>query len=270
MTLAEDSSADDAADDHPPDVTRRWRATRSARQRRRCRRWPVRRHPVRRRLHRRIAADGARTVALRRRDGGAPRQDSGAPGQVARGGRGAAGVAAAGAAGHPGRGRPRPGELIGWGPVHAELARAIATTPGASWWYVLTSPDGSPLAIGQVRSRPDGPARRRPRISRTTGLATGQPGHPRAPSPDSPTRPGGTGSSPRSSPRPTATPAHPTATRPRGYPGRHCAAGSTCGIEPVVFPGCRVPAHRADADHSVEHAEGGPTIDTNLSRRVPS
>jgi hypothetical protein len=25
-----------------------------------------------------------------------------------------------------------------------------------------------------------------------------------------------------------------------------------------------VPAHRADADHSVEHGNGGPTIDTNL------
>ncbi len=30
----------------------------------------------------------------------------------------------------------RPGELIGWGPVHAELARTIAAAPGASWWYV--------------------------------------------------------------------------------------------------------------------------------------
>jgi hypothetical protein len=29
-------------------------------------------------------------------------------------------------------------------------------------------------------------------------------------------------------------------------------------------PGCRVPAHRADADHSVEHAAGGETVDTNI------
>jgi HNH endonuclease len=31
-----------------------------------------------------------------------------------------------------------------------------------------------------------------------------------------------------------------------------------------VFPGCRVPAHRADADHTTEHARGGSTTDDNL------
>jgi hypothetical protein len=31
-----------------------------------------------------------------------------------------------------------------------------------------------------------------------------------------------------------------------------------------VHPGCRVPAHRTEADHTVEYAAGGPTIDTNL------
>ncbi len=50
----------------------------------------------------------------------------------------------------------RPGELIGWGPVHAELARTIAAAPGASWWYVRTDDDGTPLAIGRVRSRAEG------------------------------------------------------------------------------------------------------------------
>jgi hypothetical protein len=56
----------------------------------------------------------------------------------------------------------RPGELIGWGPVHAELARTMASTPGAAWWYVLTDAGGAPLAIGQIRRRPtsfDAPAR---------------------------------------------------------------------------------------------------------------
>ncbi|MCI0686157.1 MAG: 13E12 repeat family protein, partial [Sporichthyaceae bacterium] len=52
----------------------------------------------------------------------------------------------------------RPGDLVGSGPVHAELARAMANTPGASWWYALTNPAGAPLAIGSVRSRPRGPA----------------------------------------------------------------------------------------------------------------
>ena len=48
----------------------------------------------------------------------------------------------------------RPGELIGWGPVHAELARTMASNPAASWWYVLTDAGGAPLAIGQIRRRP--------------------------------------------------------------------------------------------------------------------
>ena len=48
----------------------------------------------------------------------------------------------------------RPGELIGHGPVHAELARSIAAASGASWWYVVTGVDGTQLATGQVRSRP--------------------------------------------------------------------------------------------------------------------
>ena len=48
----------------------------------------------------------------------------------------------------------RPGELIGHGPVHAELARSIAAASGASWWYVVTGVDGTQLANGQVRSGP--------------------------------------------------------------------------------------------------------------------
>lgn len=31
-----------------------------------------------------------------------------------------------------------------------------------------------------------------------------------------------------------------------------------------MFPGCRVAPHRTDADHTVEHARGGRTIDTNM------
>ncbi len=31
------------------------------------------------------------------------------------------------------------------------------------------------------------------------------------------------------------------------------------------FPGCRAPAHRVDADHTIEHSRGGPTVDTHLA-----
>jgi hypothetical protein len=36
------------------------------------------------------------------------------------------------------------------------------------------------------------------------------------------------------------------------------------------FPGCRVAAHRGDADHSRQHAHGGATLDTNLTLPCPS
>ena len=32
-----------------------------------------------------------------------------------------------------------------------------------------------------------------------------------------------------------------------------------------TFPGCRAPAHRADADHTTEHAKGGKTVDSELA-----
>jgi hypothetical protein len=36
------------------------------------------------------------------------------------------------------------------------------------------------------------------------------------------------------------------------------------------FPGCQMPAHRGEADHSRQHARGGPTLDTNLTLPCPS
>jgi hypothetical protein len=37
-----------------------------------------------------------------------------------------------------------------------------------------------------------------------------------------------------------------------------------------AFPGCQTPAHRGDADHSRQHAHGGPTLDTNITLPCPS
>ena len=157
----------------------------------------------------------------------------------------------------------RPGDLIGSGPVHAELARTIANTPGASWWYVLKNPDGSPLAIGQVRSRPDGPVpggRGYPGLQvwlqvtqatlDTLARQTHPPGWSRVIS-EITAKAGINTGPPNGDPRARL----PGAALRRWIHVRD----NTCS-----FPGCRVPAHRTDADHSVEHAEGGPTIDTNL------
>src|SRR5690606_21914919 len=170
----------------------------------------------------------------------------------------------------------RPGILAGWGPVHAELARTIATTPGARWWYVLANPDGSPAAIGRIRTRPNPttvtsdadvdtvcglPRRgRRPlevwlQVTHDTlAELAAQPPPGWQPVLDEittalATNPGG----------PPNT--NPTARLPGAALRRWLhVRDHTC-----VFPICGVPAHRSDADHTTEHANGGPTIDANLA-----
>jgi hypothetical protein len=157
----------------------------------------------------------------------------------------------------------RPGELIGSGPVHAGLARNIAAAPGASWWYVLTGPGGTPLSIGQIRSRPAGPdrpSRGYPglqvwlQVTPATLAALGRQSHP----------PGWdriiaeiTGKAETCTGPPNGDP------RSR-LPGAALRRWIQVRDRTCSFPGCRVPAHRTDADHSVEHARGGQTIDANL------
>src|SRR5690606_6171350 len=170
----------------------------------------------------------------------------------------------------------RPGILAGWGPVHAELARTIATSPGARWWYVLANPDGSPAAIGRIRTRPD-PAtvtsdadvdtvcglsrrgRRRLEVwlqvtKETLDELAAQPPPGWQPVLDEittalATNPGGPPNG------------NPTARLPGAALRRWLhVRDHTC-----TFPTCGVPAHRSDADHTTEHAKGGPTTDANLA-----
>ncbi len=156
----------------------------------------------------------------------------------------------------------RPGELIGWGPVHAELARTIAATPGASWWYVLT--DGAtPLAIGQVRARPAGVLRRRcgdrgPEV----WLQVTREGLNALAEQDLP--PGWTEILAEIRGKAETDPGPPKGDRRKRLPGAALRRWIAVRDKTCVFPGCRVPAHRSDADHSIEHAQGGQTTDTNL------
>ena len=161
----------------------------------------------------------------------------------------------------------RPGELLGVGLLHAELARRVAAAPGASWRYVITTPEGTPLDVGPIRRRPTttttwyhGP---RPTyrnvevwLHATAGELATLAHHP---------PPGWaallTDLTHRSTQRPGGPPnGDPTDRLPNAalrrwiaIRDRHC-----------VFPGCRTAAHHCDADHTREYATGGPTTDTNL------
>lgn len=95
----------------------------------------------------------------------------------------------------------RPGEVGGWGPVIADIARQVAKQQAGSPWRVsVYDPLGRLIHHGPVRRRP--------------------------------------------------TPTDAAFVKARDQ---------TCRA-----PGCRVPAHRADLDHTRDWAKGGPTIQENL------
>ena len=99
----------------------------------------------------------------------------------------------------------QPGELAGYGPIPAAVARDLAA--GGTWRRILTDPaSGRPVDYGTIRYRP-----------------------------------------------------------PEHLAGLVITRDQTC-----QFPGCRVPAHRCDLDHSIPHnpADGtGPTSEFNLGPR---
>jgi hypothetical protein len=100
----------------------------------------------------------------------------------------------------------QPGELAGYGPIPAAVARDLAA--GGTWWRILTYPaSGRPVDYGTTRYRP-----------------------------------------------------------PEHLVELVITRDQTC-----QFPGCRVPAHRCDLDHSIPYnpAKGtGPTSEFNLGPRA--
>jgi len=170
----------------------------------------------------------------------------------------------------------RPGELLGWGPVHAELARAIAAADTCTWWCVRTGPDGTPQAIVPLRTRPahtTAPPRERTAIG-VWGEIWIQVTDPmwtllRQGLPD----PGGGWGRvlDEITTRLTTTRAGPPNGDPTArLPGRAVRRCIAVRDRRCPFPGCQMPAHRGDADHSRPHAHGGPTLDTNLTTPCPT
>lgn len=165
-----------------------------------------------------------------------------------------------------------PGEVAGWGPVHAGLARDLTRiSAGGQWRFALTGPDGQLLHAGITRRRPRGWLRNRSAgivelqvpIELLNGIAE---------KPDLLGDWVGVVADLRRQAEPgdhaerhTARPQRPLTDDPhRRLPqaalrryiqvrDRHCG-----------FPTCRAPAHATDTDHTVDHARGGTTCDINL------
>ena len=166
----------------------------------------------------------------------------------------------------------RPAELLGWGPIHAELADTLAATL-RSWWCVYTDTTGTLHKVIPIHRRPNsnpGPSPGVPdrlpgevwihldtatlqflHAAEQAGLI--EPGPIRTLLTDITTRLDAAQPGP---PNGDPTARHPTAALRRWITIRDLRC---------TFPGCRTPAHRADIDHTINHAHGGPTTDTTLT-----
>jgi hypothetical protein len=155
----------------------------------------------------------------------------------------------------------KPAELAGWGPIHAELAQQIAAEHGGGHWrYLITNPAGQPIAVGPLRRRPAGVAR------------TGRPGMVEIQVPEPTlralTQAGGRpdGWHPVIAEILAGLNTHPAAGDPTArLPGAALRRWIRARDRTCIFPTCRMPARHTDADHTLEHAHGGPTIQTNLT-----
>jgi hypothetical protein len=163
----------------------------------------------------------------------------------------------------------RAGEIPGWGPVTAATARATVTRQRrAAWRWAVLDSDGRLLTEGITR--------RRPSHLPTTGPRGGivELHIPESTLTDIAVDPAACGDwaaviadiAQQHQQRDTGAhlrnlDAHPRDRFPRAGLRRHVQIRDrTC-----TFPGCRTPAHRADLDHTRDHAEGGTTTADDLS-----
>ncbi|HET9257565.1 MAG TPA: DUF222 domain-containing protein [Pseudonocardiaceae bacterium] len=160
-----------------------------------------------------------------------------------------------------------PAELAGWGPVHAESARELASTLGSGQWrFVITDQDGYPTHCGITRTRPVGIPARRATCQAIVELQV--PADTLRAWASDPATVGGwadvvtelarhldNGISHNGLSRTTST---------RRAPGEVLRRYLETRDRTCVMIGCRVPAHHADADHTHDHACGGPTAGWNI------
>jgi hypothetical protein len=166
----------------------------------------------------------------------------------------------------------RPGEVPGYGPVPAEVARALAAQETEQRCYVGTDAAGravrhehaprrdvspnqngasaGPHAMGTGMAEQERPRKPLPEKPRNGIVPSREPGQ--SPPPEG-TKPADNGFS---HPEPRVTAYRPGATLRRAIQVRD----QTCR-----FPSCRQPAQACDIDHTIAYEEGGETCDCNLA-----
>jgi hypothetical protein len=188
----------------------------------------------------------------------------------------------------------RPGEAAGFGPVDADLARAMAANaaahPATTWCLTVTDPGGHPTAHGCAH--PDRPHRARRRPDPGSGPAGPPPGPPRPagpprtpgtgpPGPGGNSRNGGSSGSGTWRLRPVANgPDLSIDLEPIAVTGcdhRHRTRGHDPGDKlrhlihirdgECTWPPCRRNARRCDFEHAIPWEQGGPTCACNAGAR---
>lgn len=157
-----------------------------------------------------------------------------------------------------------PGELAGWGPVHAPLARDLATTLACGQWrFAITDDHGHLLHCGITPARPTGTPTRSARSRQIVELQI-----PATTLCDLAGAPDGLGGW-----APVIadlvhqyTTGHPG---PAGDPTRRAPGAALRRYVQIrdrycIMIGCRAPAHGTDTDHTLDHARSGPTAEHNL------
>ena len=164
-----------------------------------------------------------------------------------------------------------PGEIPGLGPLVASAARVrVAVQRRAQWRFAVTDPDGQLLSEGVTRRRPSG----------TRGAAGPSGGLVELHVPLNLLQEltaSGAGEEWAGVVADIARQhadrqqhlhdldAHPGSRLPSAALRRHTEIRDRS----CTHPTCRRPAHRADQDHTVDHARGGPTVRANLGPTCP-
>ncbi|MGH3814319.1 MAG: DUF222 domain-containing protein [Pseudonocardiaceae bacterium] len=157
-----------------------------------------------------------------------------------------------------------PGELAGWGPVHAELARDLVPTLGCGEWrFAVTDEQGRLLHCGITRARPSG--------SLTRAAGSRQIVELQIPATTLLDLAGDTDALSGWGPVVTDL-AHQytnaqqmSAVDPtRRSPGAALRRYVQIRDRFCVMIGCRAPAQGTDTDHTLDHARGGATVEHNL------